>query len=276
MSTRQHKRANLYGSSLSAQRIASYQVMSPTAIKLSADIPTGGVCKGKTASYVQPMDAEPYYVFAASWPSPNACGVSLSVYPNGTLKGLADSWSYDRSSGIHGLAMGMEQGQSDKRQLLYSADLNGDSIWTHAVDKTTGTVKKLGSLKMAKSGIHPRHLAAHPNGTYLYVVMEAENTLHQIRLDESSVAVKDNQTYSLIPAGMCCPLCRHWCSDTELFLLVLQVNNPPITGLQTSCFLHQGVTCGPHREVNAALDTTGTSHAFYYLLPMAVLSRKCL
>lgn len=147
------------------------------------------------------MDTEPYYVLAASWPSPNACGVSLSVYPNGTLKDLADSWSYDQQSGIHGLAMG----QRDRKQLLYSADLNGDSIWTHAVDKATGKVKKLGSLKMTKSGMHPRHLAAHPNGTCLYVVMEAENALHQIRLDETGVAVKDSQSYSLIPTGRCYP-----------------------------------------------------------------------
>ena len=143
------------------------------------------------------MDKEPYYVFAASWPSPNGSGISLSVHPNGTLDRLVDSWNYDRTSGIHGLAVGGYGAQ----QLLYSADLDGDRIWTHAIDATTGKVTELGRLKAKKTGMHPRHLTAHPKGTHLYVVMEAENSLHQFRLDGEGVAAEDSESYSLIPTG---------------------------------------------------------------------------
>jgi carboxy-cis,cis-muconate cyclase len=143
------------------------------------------------------MSKPPYYVFTASWPGPNSCGMSFSVHENGTLKAMADSWKYIDVSGVHGLALGERGG----KQLIYSADLNGDLVWTHAVSDD-GKVTEVGRLKMEKAEMHPRHLAAHPNGKYLYVLMEKINAIHQFDLDDvTGVAVKDAQSHSLIPEG---------------------------------------------------------------------------
>lgn len=40
--------------------------------------------------------------------------------------------------------------------------------------------------------------------------MEAENTLHQISIDEAGVVVHDNQTYPIIPAGRLPEKYRHF------------------------------------------------------------------
>jgi len=146
------------------------------------------------------MNTAPYYVFSVTWPGPNACGATYSVNTNGTLDKTVDAWSYAQESGAHGLAMGERDGQP----ILYTADLNGDSIWTHAIDRATGKAKEVSRLKMAKAGVHPRHVIAHPNGTRLYVVTEAENTIHQIDLDaKTGVAAKDSKSFSIIPDGIC-------------------------------------------------------------------------
>jgi len=144
------------------------------------------------------MKTEPYYVFSATWPSPSACGATYSVHSNGTIDKAVDMWTYAHESGAHGLALGERDGQP----ILYTADLDGDSIWAHAVDKASGKAKELGRLKMPKTGLHPRHVAAHPKGTYAYLVMEAENTIHQIDLDvKTGVAAKDSKSFSIIPDG---------------------------------------------------------------------------
>jgi carboxy-cis,cis-muconate cyclase len=144
------------------------------------------------------MKTEPYYVFSVTWPSPSACGAAYSTHSNGTIDDIVDIWSYARESGAHGLALGERNGQP----VLYTADLNGDSLWTHAIDRTSGKAKELGRLKLAKTGLHPRHVAAHPSGKYVYLIMEAENTIHQIDLDgKTGVGAKDNKAFSVIPDG---------------------------------------------------------------------------
>lgn len=118
----------------------------------------------------------------------------MSVMPNGTLDAFSESWKYGVESGIHGLAWG--RGET----VLYSADLNGDGIWTHDVGKDGG-LQVLGKFEVGR-GRHPRHLVAHPRGRYLYVVMEKENTVVQYALDtDTGAPVDEVDSYSLIPAG---------------------------------------------------------------------------
>lgn len=120
----------------------------------------------------------------------------LSVLANGTLSNVTQSWKYEAPSGVHGLAFGPDD------QLLYSADLSADKIWTHAV-QDDGRVSLVSKLDAPKSGMHPRHLAAHPGGKYLYVLMEHENTLVEYTADEDTGVPRkqDTKTYSLLPKG---------------------------------------------------------------------------
>lgn len=149
--------------------------------------------------------------------------MSLSIDETGTLKDVADSWFYENASAVHGMALS----QRGDQQLLYSADWGEDTLWTHRIDNATGNVQEVGSLTMPTAGIHPRHLTVHPNGTYVYVVMEAGNELVQFSLGEKyGNAVEDTASYSLIPTSMLGPL--HNLSMTN----PIQVRTPPSTGPQ--------------------------------------------
>ena len=108
---------------------------------------------------------------------------------------MTQTWKYVNTSAIHGLAFGPEE------KLLYSADLSADKIWTHAIGED-GRVSLVDRYELPKAGMHPRHLAAHPDGKYLYVLMEHENTLVEYEVDEKTGApVKELQTFSLLPEG---------------------------------------------------------------------------
>lgn len=150
------------------------------------------------------MPTAPYYAFSGSWPGPNSCGMSFSVDSNGTLANVDDSWTYANTSGVHGLALAppthSPANNNNNTQLLYSADLNGDQIWTHAVNLTTGRATPAASFPMPYSGMHPRHLAVHPSGRALYAVMEADNSVAEFSLAPVSGAVAaETVRHMLIP-----------------------------------------------------------------------------
>jgi carboxy-cis,cis-muconate cyclase len=183
--------------SIQQQRVASYAVTDNTTIRLVKTVSSSGQCSGKSSAFVQPTFREPYHVLVGSWPSPNACGMSLTVHPNGTLNKVADSWRYGSQSGIHGLAIYEKEGQL----LLYSADLNGDTVWTHSIDRSTGKATRVGQAKSPSSGMHPRHAAVHPSGKHVYVVMEADNSLVAYSTDTSGAAARNVATHTLLPQG---------------------------------------------------------------------------
>ncbi|KAB5566264.1 Lactonase, 7-bladed beta-propeller-domain-containing protein [Coniochaeta sp. 2T2.1] len=176
--------------------ISSYSVTSNHALTLSKSIPASGKCFNRTSAFAAASDAEPYRVVTGQWPGPDACGMSFDVFPNGTLDRVADSWGYANKSGVHGLALGKVK---RKGQLLYSADLNGDAIWTHRIAED-GRAEVVGRFAV-KNGSHPRHLAAHPGGERLYAVMEAGNRVASFTLRESGAVEEEEDSYSLIPNG---------------------------------------------------------------------------
>jgi len=198
--TVQHDKSYLYGVSLRNPSIASYQVRgNGTDLVLSGTHAFDGSCAGKTSAFVQASSLPPYRVYTGAWPGPEACGASLLVNSSrgtGVVSRTSQTWRYLSSSGIHGLAFGRRDDE-----LIYSADLNGDSVWTHKVDGPTGVVTELGRLPVP-AGSHPRHLAAHPNGTYLYVLMEAANRLTTYSLDaKTGLPVAEESSYYLLPKG---------------------------------------------------------------------------
>ena len=167
-------------------------------MELERSIPASGACFNKTSAFIEAMKSPPYHVFSASWPAPNSCGMSISANTNGSLGTVLDSWSYASTSGVHGLALR----EADGKQLIYSADLNGDKVWTHAVDRASGKVSEVGRFSTSRGSMHPRHLAVHSNGKYLYVLMENDNTLVQYDLvQQTGSAVREGARYLLYPKG---------------------------------------------------------------------------
>ncbi|KAK4243063.1 Lactonase, 7-bladed beta-propeller-domain-containing protein [Corynascus novoguineensis] len=138
--------------------------------------------------------------------------MSFGVDASGTLSEVVDSWSYAAKSGIHGLALsspiatatdtnGDSPGKNNSNnQLLYSADLSADLLWMHAIDPATGHAHPISHLQVSPSGSHPRHLAVHTLGTYLYAVMEAGNSIAQFPLDPATgTPQRETRRDSFIP-----------------------------------------------------------------------------
>jgi carboxy-cis,cis-muconate cyclase len=154
-----------------------------------------GNCTGKDSAFVLQSSSSPHAVYTAQWPGPDSCGMATSVLRNGTLSDVIQTWKYGTKSGVHGLSLGAAATN------LYSADLSGDGVWTHSVD-SDGKVSEVSTYHMPRTGMHPRHLAAHPSGSYLYVVMEAGNSLVVCSLDgETGAPNNETASYSLIPEG---------------------------------------------------------------------------
>lgn len=159
-----------------------------------------GSCWNKTSAFVMGSKFPPYRVYSGAWPGPEACGSAHGAAPgSGLVDTNTQSWRYLTASGIHGL----DFGRIGDTELIYSADLNGDSVWTHAVDGPTGIVKELNRLAVPANS-HPRHLAAHPTGNYLYVLMEAANTIVSYSLNSTTglPIAAPNTTFDLLPPAI--------------------------------------------------------------------------
>ncbi|KAL2169384.1 hypothetical protein VTG60DRAFT_6090 [Thermothelomyces hinnuleus] len=205
-----HAKKNIYGASLNTTRIASYRVLNETTVELTRRIEATGACANTTSPFVTAMPTEPHLVFSASWPGPDGCAMSLSVSSTGALTDALGAWSYTNASAVHGLALAPTRGQQQQqrdgqasrrspgdggdgdgnRQLVYSADLSGDLIWTHSVDLATGRASEVGRFPAPEPGAHPRHLAVHPGGERLYAVLEAGNAVVEYALDRDTGAVR--------------------------------------------------------------------------------------
>ncbi|KAL2148913.1 hypothetical protein VTH82DRAFT_1599 [Thermothelomyces myriococcoides] len=207
-----HAKKNMYGASLNETRIASYRVLNETTVELTRHINATGACYNTTSPFVVAMPTEPHLVFTASWPGPAGCAMSLGVSSRGVLNDTLYSWSYTNESAVHGLALAPMRNNNNNstisnsnnstsnRQLVYSADLKGNLIWTHSVDPTTGRASEVGRFPAPKEGDHPRHLEVHPNGERLYVVLEAGNAVVEYAVDRDTGAVSaELGRHSLLP-----------------------------------------------------------------------------
>ncbi len=114
------------GVSLDMPQISTYDIVNNTVVQPAGAVVAKGRCVNRTAAYVVASKRFPHFVFSASWPGPGACGMSAYTGPGGGLADMASSWAYGNRSGIHGLALGW-----GINQIIYSADLSGDAIWTH-------------------------------------------------------------------------------------------------------------------------------------------------
>lgn len=74
--------------------------------------------------------------------------------------------------------------------------------YSHKKDMTTGKVTLVGSIEAPAGGDHPRWVELHPNGHYLYALMEGGNNIAQYVIDDAThLPVFTHQTWPLIPSG---------------------------------------------------------------------------
>eukprot|EP01050_Picozoa_sp_SAG11_P012794 SAG11_NODE_1447_length_4888_cov_2.819795_1_plen_407_part_00 len=79
-------------------------------------------------------------------------------------------------------------------------DLGADKLWCYALDSAAGTVS-LASCWIAPPGSGPRHLAAHPNGKWCYLITEMGCTVEALAFDsETGGLARIAPSISTLPA----------------------------------------------------------------------------
>lgn len=189
---------------MSESRLASYDAET---LALTGVVQTSGACQSETSAFnIQSMQ-EPFYVYSVSYG--NGCGMSISIDPaDGSLQEVEKSWSYGEESSIHGMGLNYIQASADaaETEILYAADINGDIIWSHETDTRGGLSSLRAQTKVPGRGgvaAKPRHLAVHPNGKVMYVMLEATNELTSLEIDDEGVPVEavEASNFRLIPDG---------------------------------------------------------------------------
>ncbi|KAF2239611.1 carboxy-cis,cis-muconate cyclase [Viridothelium virens] len=196
-----HAKKNIYGASM--KKWSSHEVVNPSHIFHRASHPMqhdpqAASSKTKTrAIFVLAAKKPPYAVYGNPFYDYAGFGNVFSVDGKGSLHANIQNYEYSPNSSIHGMVF------DPTETYLYSADMWADKIWTHKKDSSTGHLTLVDSLDAPKAGDHPRWVAIHPSGKYLYALMETGNNLAEYVIDERShVPVFTHNTYPLIPPSL--------------------------------------------------------------------------
>lgn len=148
------------------------------------------------AIFVLAASKPPYAVYGNPFYEHAGSGNIFSISSSGSLKENIQNYPYSPNSAIHGMVF------DPSETYLYSADMWGNKVWTHK-KASDGTLTLVGSIDAPKPGDHPRWVAMHPSGQYLYALMEAGNTLAVYVIDPSTgLPVYTHLSYPLIPSGL--------------------------------------------------------------------------
>ena len=118
---------------------------------------------------------------------------------SGRLETNTQNYPYQANTGIHGMVF------DPTEAYLYSADLTANKLWVHrkVASSPAGHVELVGSVDAPDPGDHPRWVAMHPSGRYLYALMEAGNRLCEYVIDPASrMPVYTHHAFPLIPPGV--------------------------------------------------------------------------
>jgi carboxy-cis,cis-muconate cyclase len=144
----------------------------------------------------------PYFVYANPFYSHAGYGNVFSITETGALDKNVQNYPYQPNSGIHGMVF------NPSESYLYSADMGANKIWAHrkvkgADGKDLGRVEVAGSLDAPAPDDHPRWVAMHPTGNYLYVLMESGNRICEYVIDpDFNMPTYTGNNYPLIPPGI--------------------------------------------------------------------------
>lgn len=191
-----YDKKSLYGTSFNSvlPSFVSYSLASASDVTHTGTLAAGGNCTGR-AIYVAASAVEPHAVYGSFFGSSAGCGAVMSVDESGALEAAIQNFTYSSSSGVHGVAL------SPDSKFLYSADDSGNSLWTHSIDASTGEVAYVNKLAGPSTGSDPRHVAVHPSGEQLYVVLEGSSQIAQYTVDVFTGAPSFVGAYSVIRDG---------------------------------------------------------------------------
>jgi carboxy-cis,cis-muconate cyclase len=138
---------------------------------------------------------EPHFVYCNPFYKYAGFGNVFKTDEAGGMIENVQNYPYLDSTAIHGMAF------DSTETYLYSADMWADRVWCHKKDKSTGLLELVGSVESPEPGDHPRWVAIHPSGKFLYVLMEAGNVLRLYSIDEKThMPVYTTKSYPLVPS----------------------------------------------------------------------------
>ncbi|KAF2455716.1 carboxy-cis,cis-muconate cyclase [Lineolata rhizophorae] len=196
-----HAKKNIYGASMKAW--TSFSVASPTEITHHSSHPIGGdpLAASKDtntrAIFVLAAQRPPHCVYGNPFYKHAGYGNVFSVDGTGGLAANVQNFAYADGSGVHGTVF------DPAEAFLYSADMYADRVWVHRKEADSGRLAVVGWADAPAPGDHPRWVAMHPSGAFLYVVMEAGNTLAEYVVDgRSRLPVYTRRSFPLVPPAV--------------------------------------------------------------------------
>ncbi|KAK9770941.1 putative Carboxy-cis,cis-muconate cyclase [Seiridium cardinale] len=196
-----HDKKNLYGAAM--KKWSSFSVKSPTEIIHEASHPmlhepqASSADTNTRAIFLLAAKQEPYAVYCNPFYKHAGHGSVFNVSSTGKLEDNVQNYEYQPDTGIHGMVF------DPTETYLYSADLKANKLWVHKKDPSSGQVSLVGSVDAPDPRDHPRWVAMHPTGNYLYALMEAGNRLCEYVIDPAThLPVYTHHSYPLIPPGI--------------------------------------------------------------------------
>jgi len=195
-----HTKKNLYGAAM--KRWSSFAVRSPVEIVHEASHPMAHDPQASLPStntraiFLLAAKLPPYAVYCNPFYAHAGQGSVFSVSSTGALDQNVQNYNYQPNSGVHGMVF------DPTETYLYSADLKANKLWVHKKD-ASGSLELVGSVDAPDPRDHPRWVAIHPSGNYLYALMEAGNRLCEYVIDPAThMPVYTHHSYPLIPPGI--------------------------------------------------------------------------
>ncbi|KAJ3955409.1 hypothetical protein N0V92_008073 [Colletotrichum tropicale] len=197
-----HDKKNLYGAAM--KKWSSFAVKSPSEIvhEASHDMthdPNAALSTTNTrAIFLLAAQKPPYAVYCNPFYKHASHGNIFSVSPTGKLETNVQNYPYDPNTGIHGMVF------DPTETYLYSADLTANKLWVHKKRAPDSPELDLvGSVDAPDPGDHPRWVALHSSGKYLYALMEAGKRLCEYVIDPATkLPVYTHRAFPLIPPGI--------------------------------------------------------------------------
>lgn len=101
-----------------------------------------------------------------------------------------------RQAGPHAHWVGFDR----SGDILHSADLGADAVFSHHIDRAAGRIAKTSIAYRAVAGSGPRHLVRHPRLPVAYLVAELANTVTVLRSGADGTFARRAEV-STLPAG---------------------------------------------------------------------------
>ncbi|KAK0488436.1 hypothetical protein IW261DRAFT_1439355 [Armillaria novae-zelandiae] len=196
-----YDRKSLYAASNSSY--SYFNVINSTNIAYNTSVPLDSDCSSTRAIFITSSSVQPYTVYGVPF---GDCGAVIPA----DFSSISQNYTFTSGlSGVHGLAL------LPNSTYLYAADDSGNKIWTFGVDALNGELTEVGALDAPAEGSNPRHLTVHPNGEYLFVILEEANEVGQYSIDwQTHQPVYSNVSYSLLPSGA--NVSTHWADEVQV------------------------------------------------------------